>query len=121
VSFKAELLDLCYAGRTIGFEYQPEQLGHEVIEFPTCAWIWEFVTFSASLHVFLPAARAHLTPSGFGVIVTAMAFLRQVGPAGTTIKPAIGDKFAIHLYIRHVQSSFPIETPNVEVSRTGRL
>jgi glutamate dehydrogenase/leucine dehydrogenase len=49
VTIKAELLDLRYAGGTIGFEYQPKQLGDEVIEFLAGAWIREFATVGTTL------------------------------------------------------------------------
>jgi hypothetical protein len=57
------LLDLRYARSTIGFEYQPKQLGHEVVEFLACTWIGEFGTLSTTLYQFLHTARAHLAPS----------------------------------------------------------
>jgi hypothetical protein len=46
---KTYLPDLRYARRPVGFEHQPKQFGHEVIEFFACAWIWEFAAFSTSL------------------------------------------------------------------------
>jgi hypothetical protein len=63
VTFKAKLPDLRYARGTIGFEYQPKQLGDEVIEFPAGARVREFATAGATLQPFLHAARAHLAPT----------------------------------------------------------
>jgi hypothetical protein len=62
VTIKAELLDLRYARSTIGFEYQPEQLGHEIVEFLAGARIGEFGTLRTTLYLYLRAARAHLAP-----------------------------------------------------------
>ena len=104
MTIEAELLDLRYASRAIGPEYQAKQLGHEVVEFRACARIRELGTLGASPYAFLHAARAHLAPGGLRVLVTPIAFPIQVGLTGTAIKPATGDKFGIRFYMRHIPS-----------------
>jgi len=106
VAVKAELLDLRYACRTIGIEYQTKQPGHEVVELPACSRIGEFSTISASLDPLFGATSANLAPGSAGIFVTAFALPRQVGFAGAAIQPAVGDQFGIYRDVWHVRGSF---------------
>lgn len=65
VTVNTDTLDLSDARRTIRPEHEPEQLGHEIVEFLAVTWIGMVGAFGAGLDVFHDAARTHGAPSGF--------------------------------------------------------
>jgi hypothetical protein len=121
VALKTELPDLRYARSTIGFEYQPEYSGHEVVEFLASVGIGKFRTLGTAICLLFHTARAHLAPGCLCVLVTSIAFLIQVGLAGSAIKPAISDKPGIHLDLRHVHLLSEILPKTAGAQRGNRL
>ena len=101
VTVNTDTLDLSDARRTIRAEHEPEQLGHEIVEFLAVGWIGMVGAFSAGFDVFLDAARAHGAPSSFCVLVAAFALSIQMRPAGSTVKAAISDHFRHYSNILH--------------------
>ena len=98
MTIKTDLLDLRYACSAIGVEHEPEQPGHDVIELRAGLRISEFGALRARLDLFIGTTGAHLAPGGLCVLVAPFALPAQVGFAGATIKPAMGDQFSICLY-----------------------
>jgi hypothetical protein len=97
--------DLRDARSTVGFEYEAEQPGHDVVEFLAVAGIRVIDTACARRAALPDAARAHLAPGRLRVLMATPALAARIRPAGAAIKTAVSDQFRPCFKLRHVESS----------------
>jgi hypothetical protein len=90
--FEPDTANLGNAGRTVASEYESNHFGDWVVEFFTLHRVAEILAFRTSGRCESMVAGAYRTPSSLDVPMATGALALAKTPAGTTVKPASGDK-----------------------------